>query len=142
LHSWQEDKLTEWTRDSVTGSWNVKGLSRGLLLEICRFRKLILKLIILKLPGHLPVYKPSVVPYCLENCQDIAFASLSEYQPPAGSSTLFYGQAPGDSFPEWTAHLRAVPLAALNGEAHDAGIRHGRITSNSVWVYRSVLLQL
>ncbi len=110
----------------------MKGQSRGLLLGICRFRELMLRLMISKLPGHLPVYKPSVVPYCIPNCQDIPFASLSDSQPSARSPTPFRGHALEESFPKWTAHLRAVPLAALRGKAHDAWIRHGRITSNSV----------
>ncbi len=120
----------------------MKGQSRGLLLEICGFRELILRPMMSKLPGHLLVYKPSRVPYCLPNCQDIPFASLGESQPSAGSPTPFLGHAPGDSFPKWTAHLRAVPLAALRGEANDAWIRNGRITCSSVWAYRSVPLQL
>ncbi len=101
-----------------------------------------LRPMISKLPGHLPVYKPSVVCYCLPNCQDIPFASLSESQPSTGSPTPIRRHAPGDSFPKSTAHLQAVPLAVLRGVAHDAWIRHGRITSNSVWAYRGVLLQL
>jgi hypothetical protein len=78
----------------------VKGQSIRLLLEICRFSELMLRPMISKLPGHLPVYKLSVVPYCLPSCQDIPFASLSESQPSARSPTPFLGHAPGDSFPK------------------------------------------
>jgi hypothetical protein len=95
-----------------------------------------------KLPGHLPVFKPSEVPYGLPNSQSIPFAFLSESQPLTGSPTLFLEYAPGDCFPKWTAHLQAVPVAALWGKAHDARIRHGRITYDEVWAYRSKPLEL
>ncbi len=51
-------------------------VSQDLLIQ-----KLILRLITLKLPRHLPVNKVDVEHNCFPNCQDILLVPLIEYQP-------------------------------------------------------------
>jgi hypothetical protein len=52
----------------ATRRWKIKGQSRGLLFEICKFRRLMLRKIILELPRHLPVNNLSEVLHYLHIC--------------------------------------------------------------------------
>jgi hypothetical protein len=73
-----------------------------------------------KLPGRLPVHKPSEVPYCLANGPNIPLGFVSESQPPTGSLTLIPRCTLRRDFSMETAHLQVAPLCSHKGKVHDA----------------------